>query len=107
MSTIMPEDSKYHNRWMIDEEIANAIKDGNGNAIGTYTNLNIITTTTWTFNHQGDHLIGDLVAVTILVKKKIAINKRKSMKFYYITHSSNEDTLSDSRCDLWTDVYNS
>ena len=49
MSTIIPEDSKYHNRWMIDEEIANAIKDGNGNAIGTYTNLNRITTTTWTF----------------------------------------------------------
>ena len=45
MSTIIP-DSKYHDRWMIDEEIANAIKDGNGNAIGTYTNLNIITTTT-------------------------------------------------------------
>ena len=37
MSTIIP-DSKYHDRWMIDEEIANTIKDGN--AIGTYTNLN-------------------------------------------------------------------
>lgn len=52
MSTIIP-DHKYHDRWIIDEEITNAIKNGDGNAIGTYTNLNRITTTTWKFNHQG------------------------------------------------------
>ena len=29
------------------------------------------------------------------------------MKFYYITHSSNKETLPDSRYDLWNDVYDS
>ena len=49
MSTIIPI-SKYHDRRMIDEEIANAIKDKDGDAIGAYTNLNYIQSSRWSSN---------------------------------------------------------
>ena len=45
MITIIP-DNKYCDRWIIDEEIADAIKDEGGNTLGNYTNLNRITTST-------------------------------------------------------------
>ena len=63
-------DRKYHDRWIIDEELANAIKDEEGNVLGTYTNLNRITTSLWTFNHQCGHLIGDVFAIAKFVIKK-------------------------------------
>ena len=106
MTTIIPDNTKYHDRWIINEEIADTIKDEEGNALGNYTNLNRITTSTWTCNHQGGHTVGDYVAITKSVRKKTAINTRKSMTFYYITISSNQITHLDSKCNLWSDVYN-
>ena len=99
MTTIIP-DNKYHDRWIIDEEIADAVKDQERNALGNYTNLNRITTTTWTFNHQGGHIVGDYISITRCVKKKISINKRQSITFYYITLLSNQVTqlITESLC---------
>ena len=53
MSTMIP-NTKFHNRWIIDEESANAIKDDKeGNILGSHGNLNRIIANTWAFNHQG------------------------------------------------------
>ena len=47
-STIIP-DENFHNRWVVDEELANAIKDGEGAQIVTLKEFNFVIkrTSTW------------------------------------------------------------
>ena len=49
LSTIIP-GNNFHDRWILDEEIANAIKDDKGSIISNYSNLNRLISRKWSFN---------------------------------------------------------
>jgi len=51
LSTIIP-GNHFHDRWILDEEIANAIKDDKGSIISNYSNLNRLISRTWSFHKE-------------------------------------------------------
>ena len=51
LSNVIPE-RNFHHRCLVDEEIANAIKDDKGPIIGNFSNLNRLISRTRSFNQE-------------------------------------------------------
>mmetsp|Transcript_5551 Transcript_5551/g.12164 ORF Transcript_5551/g.12164 Transcript_5551/m.12164 type:complete len:288 (+) Transcript_5551:391-1254(+) len=101
LSIIIPE-KKFHDRWILDEEIATAIKDDKGSIISSFSNLNRLISKTWSFN-QGRQKVNhySITKFTACIK----INGRSRLTFYYITRPTNEVTVPPPTSQSWTELY--
>mmetsp|Transcript_772 Transcript_772/g.1476 ORF Transcript_772/g.1476 Transcript_772/m.1476 type:complete len:93 (+) Transcript_772:41-319(+) len=51
LSNIIP-GNNFHDKWILDKEIANAIKDDKRSIITTYSNLNRLISRKWSFHKE-------------------------------------------------------
>jgi len=100
--TILP-GNNFHDRWILDEEIANAIKDDKCSIITNYSNLNRLISRKWSFN-KGIHVVNHyaITKFTTYVKNM----RRQQLTFYYITRPTNVVHVPPITSPTWKELYN-
>ena len=102
LSTIIP-GNNFHYRWILDEEIANAIKDDKGSIITNYSNLNRLISRKWSF-HKGRQVVNQYCITKFT--RSFRNNTRPILTFYYITRPTNEVVVPPLKSPTWLQIYN-
>ena len=102
-STIIT-DETFHNRWVLDEEMANAIKDEEGFQIGTLKEFNFVIKKNFSMTN---FVINGNIVITNVVRVDTNIFKRARVTFYYITDSTKKVKVPSGTSPIWTAVLNS
>eukprot|EP00532_Pseudo-nitzschia_australis_P019565 CAMPEP_0168309282 /NCGR_PEP_ID=MMETSP0142_2-20121227/66195_1 /TAXON_ID=44445 /ORGANISM="Pseudo-nitzschia australis, Strain 10249 10 AB" /LENGTH=147 /DNA_ID=CAMNT_0008261993 /DNA_START=169 /DNA_END=612 /DNA_ORIENTATION=- len=80
-------DEIFYNRWAMDEELASAIKDEEGLQIGTLKEFNLVIKKNFSMDN---FVINGNIVITNVVRVDTNIFKRARVTFYYITDSTNK-----------------